>query len=142
MVCSLRVTKPPSFVSSVPDRKLRAIDPAAFKRDIIDSDLFLHPSDNVEVLFLHFHDTLRALLDRQLHLLVKHLNELLPSIYTRIINLSLSTGRFPDSWKPAVVRPLLKKAGLEPIHKKYRPMSNLQYISKLVEAVVAKQLPL
>ena len=73
-------------------------------------------------------------------LLVEHLNELLPSIYTRIINLSLSTSRFPDSWKPAVVRPLLKKAGLEPIHKKYRPMSNLQYTSKLVEAVVAKQL--
>ena len=64
VVCSLRVTKPPSFVSSVPVRKLRAIDPAAFKRDTIDSDLFLHPSDNLEVLFLHFHDTLRALLDR------------------------------------------------------------------------------
>ena len=64
VVCSLRVAKPPSSVSSVPVRKPRAIDPAAFKRDINDSDLFHHPSDNLEELVLQFHDTLRALLDR------------------------------------------------------------------------------
>ena len=314
MVYSLRVAKPPSSVSSVPVRKLRAIDPVAFKRDIIDSDLFHHPSDNLEELVLQFHDTLRALLDRHapvkrkqirarpsapwvtdeiryakrqkrkaewrwrasktptnlalfrsqrnrvtylmnkarqeyyrnfiddigndqrklfkasksllnlaegstfppctdyqvlanefgeffvqkiagiksmisstahrsssstlpaelvtdasfsefellstndvqaiilssakksrlldpipITLLVEHLNELLPSI-TRMINLSLSTGHFPDSWKLAIVQPLLKKAGLEPVPKNYRPVSNLQYTSKLVETVVAKQL--
>ena len=314
VVCSLRVAKPPSSVSSVPVRKLRAIDPAAFERDIIESDLFLHPSDNLEELVLQFHDTLRALLDRHAPvkrkqirarpsapwmtdeiryakrkkrkaerrwrasktptnlalfrsqrnrvtylmnkarqeyyrnfiddisndqrklfkasksllnlaegptfppctdyqvlanefgeffvqkiagiksmisstahrslsstlpaelvtdasfsefeilsandvqaiilssakksclldpfptaLLVEHLNELLPSI-TRMINLSLSTGHFPDSWKLAIVRPLFKKAGLEPVPKNYRPVSNLQYTSKLVETVVAKQL--
>ena len=72
-------------------------------------------------------------------LLVEHLNELLPSI-TRMINLSLSTGHFPYSWKLAIVQPLLKKAGLEPVPKNYRPVSNLQYTSKLVETVVAKQL--
>lgn len=38
-------------------RKLRAIDPAVFKRYIIDSDLFLHPSGNLEELVLQFHDT-------------------------------------------------------------------------------------
>ena len=57
-----------------------------------------------------------------------------------MIKLSLSTGRSPDSWKLAVVRPILKKAGLEPVHKNYRPVSNLQYTSKLLETVVAKQL--
>ena len=30
----------------------------------MDSDLFLHPSDNLERLVVQFHDTLRALLDR------------------------------------------------------------------------------
>ena len=302
VVCSLRVAKPPSSVSSVPVRKLRAIDPAAFKRDIIDSDLFHHPSDNLEQLVLQFLDTLRALLDRyapvkrkQIRarpsapwmtdeiryakrqkrkaerrwrasktptnlalfrsqrnrvtylmkkarqeyyrnfiddigndqrklfkasksllnlaegstfppctdyqvlanefgeffvqkiagiksmisstahrssssstlpaelvtdasfpefellstndvqaiilssakksclldpipttLLVEHLNKLLPSI-TRMINLSLSTGHFPESKKLAIVQPLLKKAGLEPVPKNYRPVSNSQY---------------
>ena len=34
----------------------------------------------------------------------------------------------------------LKKDGLEPIFKHYRPVSNLQFISKLTESAVAKQL--
>ena len=34
----------------------------------------------------------------------------------------------------------LKKDGLEPIFKNYRPVSNLQFISKLTESAVAKQL--
>ena len=72
-------------------------------------------------------------------ILVKHLDELLPSV-TRIINLSLDTGYFPDHWKLALVRPLLKKDGLVPVLKHYRPVSNLKYISKLVETVVARQL--
>ena len=72
-------------------------------------------------------------------LLVKHIDELLPSV-TRIINLSLDTGYFPDHWKLALLRPLLKKDGLEPVLKNYRPVSNLRYISKLVETVVAMQL--
>ena len=62
VVCSLRVAKPPSSVSSVSFRKIRAVDAAAFNHDIIDSDLFHRPSDNLEELVLQFHNTLRALL--------------------------------------------------------------------------------
>ena len=36
--------------------------------------------------------------------------------------------------------PLLKKDGLPPVFKNFRPVSNLAFISKLVETVVAKQL--
>ena len=46
-----------------------------------------------------------------------------------IINLSITTGEFPQEWKTSFVVPLLKKTGLEPIHKNYRPVSNLQYVS-------------
>lgn len=59
---------------------------------------------------------------------------------TKLINLSLEPGYFPINWKRALVRPLLKKDGLDPIFKNYRPVSNLAYASKLVETVVAKQL--
>ena len=73
----------------------------------------------------------------------KLLNEcvdvLLPPI-TKIINLSLDSGYFPLTWKCALVRPLLKKDGLPPVFKNFRPVSNLAFISKLVETVVAKQL--
>ena len=67
------------------------------------------------------------------------LDILLPVI-TKIINYSLEHGVFPSAWKNALVFPLLKKDGLEPILKNYRPVSNLQSISKLTESAVAKQL--
>ena len=60
----------------------------------------------------------------------------LPPI-TKIINLS---GYFPRTWKCAPVQPLLKKDGLPPVFRKFGPVSNLAFISKLVETVVAKQL--
>ena len=67
------------------------------------------------------------------------LDILLPVI-TKIINYSLEHGVFPSVWKNALVFPLLKKDGLESIFKNYRPVSNLQFISKLTESAVAKQL--
>ena len=60
-------------------------------------------------------------------------------VLTKIVNLSLSTGTFVQNWKNAVVRPLLKKKGLDLIYKNYRPVSNLQFISKLVEKAVLAQ---
>ena len=69
----------------------------------------------------------------------KCVDVLLPLI-TKIINLSLDSGYFPHTWKCALVRPLLKKDGLPPFFKNFRPVSNLAFISKLVETVVDKQL--
>ena len=129
-----------SMISSTANRSLSSTLPAELVTDVSFSELELLSANYVQSIILSSAKKSCLLNPIPTTLLVEHLNELLPSIYTRIINLSLSTSRFPDSWKPAVVRPLLKKAGLEPIHKKYRPMSNLQYTSKLVEAVVAKQL--
>ena len=65
-------------------------------------------------------------------LLVACIDTLLPVI-TKIINLSLQHGIFVDQWKYALVHPLLKKLGLELIFQNLRPVSNLQYISKLTE---------
>ena len=47
---------------------------------------------------------------------------------------------FHQCGQKALVFPLLKKDGLEPIFKNYRPVSNLQFISKLTESAEAKQL--
>ena len=57
-----------------------------------------------------------------------------------LINLSLTTGVFPNTWKRTIVRPLLKKSSLETVFKNYRPVSNLIFISKLLEAAVLTQL--
>src|SRR6187399_1771265 len=56
---------------------------------------------------------------------------------TNIVNLSLAEGTFPNSFKSAVVRPLLKKHNL-PIYdlSSYRPISNLNFISKVLERII------
>ena len=47
----------------------------------------------------------------------------------------------PQSFKVAVIKPLLKKPTLDPgILANYRPISNLPFLSKILERVVAKQL--
>lgn len=40
----------------------------------------------------------------------------------------------------AVVHPLLKKPGLDLLFKNFRPISNVQFVSKLTERVVANQI--
>jgi len=72
-------------------------------------------------------------------LLVACIDTLLPVI-TKIINLSLQNGIFADQWKCACVHPLLKKLGLELSFQNFRPVSNLQYISKLTEKAVFIQM--
>jgi hypothetical protein len=58
---------------------------------------------------------------------------LLPVIM-KIVNLSLSTGTVPKILKEAILSPLLKKSHLNPnILKNFRPVSNLTFISKLIE---------
>ena len=64
---------------------------------------------------------------------------LLP-IITKIINYSLEHSVFPLARKSALVFPLLRRDGLEPILKSYRPLSNLQFTPNLAESAVAKQL--
>ena len=48
----------------------------------------------------------------------------------KIINASLEQGVFAEKWKVAIVRPLLKKMGLDLIFKNYRPVSNLCFCQK------------
>ncbi|XP_077985142.1 uncharacterized protein LOC144439783 [Glandiceps talaboti] len=68
------------------------------------------------------------------------LDDLLPSL-VNIVNLSLSTGCVPDKLKTAIVKPLLKKQNLDPeIMKNYRPVSNLSFLSKTIEKVVATRI--
>ena len=73
-------------------------------------------------------------------LLVEFLDKLLP-IITSLINESLQTGKFPQSFKTAVVRPLLKKSSLDQnVLKNFRPVSNLSFLSKVFEKIVLNQL--
>ena len=77
------------------------------------------------------------------HIPTEVLKNILPIILganTEIVNISLSMGSFAHDWKTAIVKPLLKKPGLDLIKKNYRPVSNLSFMSKLVEWCMLKQL--
>uniref|UniRef100_A0A3B1IUE7 Reverse transcriptase domain-containing protein n=1 Tax=Astyanax mexicanus TaxID=7994 RepID=A0A3B1IUE7_ASTMX len=57
-----------------------------------------------------------------------------------IINCSLDTGTVPDALKVAVVKPLLKKHNLDSsVFNNFRPISNLPFLSKILEKVVFAQ---
>ena len=73
-------------------------------------------------------------------LLLEILDCLLPSL-TALINSSLSSGLFPQAFKSAVIFPLLKKPSLDPNElKNFRPISNLPFISKIIEKLVLVQI--
>ena len=58
-----------------------------------------------------------------------------------IVNQSLMEGVFPEDLKLASIRPGLKKPTLDVDElKNYRPISNLTYLSKILEKVVHDQL--
>ena len=62
------------------------------------------------------------------------------SLVSLVVN-SCVTGAMPPCMKEAIVRPLLKKPTLDnTLLKNYRPISNLPFISKIIEKVVASQL--
>ena len=72
----------------------------------------------------------------QTKLLFSHLPSII-SIILHIINLCLTSGIFPQSCKSSIVLPLIKKTGLDQeILKNYRPVSNLSFLSKVIEKVI------
>jgi len=73
-------------------------------------------------------------------LLREYVDTVLPFL-TAMINVSLREGCLPSPHKIAVVTLLLKKASLDPHDlKNYRSVSDLSFVSTLVERVAVKQL--
>ena len=73
--------------------------------------------------------------------LLKKCSQVLSPTIATIINLSMSTGTFPDSFKHSILTPLLKKPTLDKENlSNYRPISNLSLLSKLTEKVVKNRL--
>jgi len=66
--------------------------------------------------------------------LVKQHSRLLAPFIALLINKSLAGGCFPVQFKHAVVSPLIKKGSTDSSQlKSYRPVSNLPFLSKLLE---------
>ena len=62
-------------------------------------------------------------------------------VYVHIINVRFSSGILPTRFKSAVVKPLIKKTTLDcEVLKNFRPISNLPFLSKIIEKVIAERL--
>ena len=72
----------------------------------------------------------------------KLLEEVLPTIIPALIkiaNLSIKNGAFSKKWKSAIVKPLIKSLSKGTTQQNYRPVSNLTFISKVVEKITLNQ---
>ena len=73
-------------------------------------------------------------------LLMSHLSFILDIIICTV-NLCFSSGIFPTPCKTSIIFHLIKKQGLDPeILKKYRPVTNLSFFSKIIEKAIATQI--
>ena len=72
--------------------------------------------------------------------IVNDLKDIFATKLTSIINCSLREGSFLNTWKTALVKPLIKKVPLGPVDMNYRPVSNLKYFAKVLECAALKQI--
>ena len=82
-----------------------------------------------------------CMLDPVPTMLLKRLLPLLIPPITQLINKSLKQGLVPQRMKTAIIRPLIKEFQLD--HNQlsnYRPVSNLPFVSKLLEKVVCARI--
>jgi len=69
--------------------------------------------------------------------LVKRASDVLAPIIAHMCHMLFAKSKMPDRSKRAIMRPLLKKRTLDPNDPaSYRPISNLSFVSKVVEKVV------
>ena len=71
---------------------------------------------------------------------VKRCFEVIGPHLLRLVNVSLTTGVFPEVWKTAEVVPILKPHGDFNDPSSHRPISLLSHLSKIVEKIVCDQL--
>ena len=72
-------------------------------------------------------------------LLKKTAHAIAPNI-TLIINSSITTEQFPDSWKRAIVTGIWKRKGLKSEPNNYRPISVLPVLARMFEKECVRQL--
>uniref|UniRef100_A0A8C7Z8K8 Reverse transcriptase domain-containing protein n=1 Tax=Oryzias sinensis TaxID=183150 RepID=A0A8C7Z8K8_9TELE len=102
---------------------------------------FSLPSVNEIAELIKHSKSLTSQLDPLPTVLVKATLPSLSPLITNVIQSSLITGIVPTSLKKAAVTPILKKPGLDPSNlNNFRPISNLPFISKILEKTVAEQL--
>ena len=91
------------------------------------------------LMFLTYINDITCGINGQMRLFA-NVNVIAPTL-TRIINLSLESATVPADMKSALITPVLKKTSLDSNELiNYRPISNLSFVSKLLERHIAADL--
>lgn len=103
----------------------------------IDSTMFFYPvsSNEIEKIINNLPNKKSTGLDEIPVTLIKQCSRELSQILADIINLSITTGQFPNSLKNAAIIPVFKKGDPHNIDN-YRPISLLSIFSKIFEKLV------
>ena len=73
--------------------------------------------------------------------LLKKCGDPLILLIKEIVNMSLCSAHMPNDLKKAILTPIIKKLFLDPeVLNNFRPISNLTFISKIIEKIVASRL--
>lgn len=118
---------------------LTNVDPAHNVDNITNSFMF-QPTDSIEI-----DRTINSFKSKQSHLytipsfMYKHVSAIISSLVSDLINESFYKGIFPDVLKVARVIPIFK-AGQKVILSNYRPISTLDFLSKVYERVIYNRL--
>ena len=72
--------------------------------------------------------------------IMKDCADVLLPVLTKMMNISTETANVPVQLKEAMIRPKLKKDSLDhEVYSNFRPISNLKFISKMIEKAVSYQ---
>lgn len=107
----------------------------------VTSTIFLQPTDNTEMknLINSMKSTASAGPDGIRPEPIKHVSSEISDVVAHTVDLSLSSGIFPDALKTARVTPI-HKGGTKDQASNYRPISVLNIFSKLFESIVVDRL--
>jgi len=73
--------------------------------------------------------------------LLKQINGIMSPVIAAMCNASFKQNTMPQSQKTAIVHPLIKKTSLDPSElSSFRPISNLSFVSKILERLVDNRL--
>jgi len=121
-----------------------AIPPLAYAQKLLSelSNSYIVPCTTTEVRRIFMSSPAKSCsLDAVPTFLVREFVDVLLPYLTAMVNASLAQGRLPVSQRHAIVTPLLKKTGLNSADmSNFRPVSNLSFMSKVVERAVVSQL--
>ena len=82
-----------------------------------------------------------CILDAMPAVLLRDCHDVLVPVITRIVNLSLDSSSVPTKYKEKGLTPIIKKDSFDhELNASFRPISNLRFISKATEKLVAIRL--